>query len=82
MFFGATPLCSFDAERAEKVTMEEVILSLQEHDDIVVLFGARQRVSNTLKKVGVFKLLGPERIATSRVGALRIADAYIKHGNG
>jgi SulP family sulfate permease len=69
-------------DSSASIALEEVILALQEHGDTLILFGARPRVSDTLNKIGVLDLLGSDRIAASRVDALRKAEVYIKVGNG
>jgi len=67
-------------DSSASIALEEVILTLKADGDALILFGARQRVSDTLKKIGVLDLLGPDHIASSRVDALRKAQVYINNG--
>jgi len=57
--------------------LDEVIQSLRADDDIVMLFGARPQVMQTLQQTGTLEHLGPERLYASRLDALNAARALI-----
>ena len=59
-----------------EATLEEAIEGLRAMGDIVIVFGMRPRVADTLQKTGVMRLLGPRQVASNRLEALRAAETY------
>lgn len=55
----------------------EVIERLHEINDRVILFGVRENVITTLRKIGVLQVLGQENIFDTRINALRSARKII-----
>lgn len=60
-------------DSSASAALEEVIERLRDIGDTVILFGARPKVLQTLRKTGVAALLNDTQIAASRLDALRAA---------
>jgi SulP family sulfate permease len=58
--------------------LHEVIQRLDDDGDRVLLFGARQRVKNSLQQTGVLERLGAENILERRIDALHMARSIIE----
>lgn len=57
--------------------LEEVIVTLKENGDKVIVFGARPAVVDYLKKTQVLELLQESGLANSQLDALRKAQAFL-----
>ena len=58
-------------------SLEEVTENLTMSGDHVVIYGANQRVLDTLKKTDVYKALGNDQIVSGRQEALLVAQKLI-----
>lgn len=63
-------------DTSASMALEEAIVGLRDINDTVILAGMRPRVVDTLKKTGVLQLLAPNQVASSRLEALKAAEAY------
>jgi SulP family sulfate permease len=54
-------------------TLEEATINLLRNGDDIVIFGASEKVMQTLRKADVIKLIGSEHVVDSRVTAMRLA---------
>ena len=64
-------------DSSASITLEEVIQDIHAQNDIVILCGLRQKVSDVLGKIGVTRLIKSDCILTSRTEALRRADRLL-----
>ena len=64
-------------DTSASMALEETILALRERGDTVILFGVRERVRETLVKIGVLRHLEGNQIAATRLEALRAARNHI-----
>lgn len=64
-------------DSSASITLEEVILDAYRDKDKVILCGLRKTVSDVLSKIGVMKLVPPDRVVEDRTQALRRADALL-----
>jgi SulP family sulfate permease len=64
-------------DTSASMALEEAIVGLRDLNDIVILAGMRPRVSDTLRKTGVLRLLASSQISSSRLEALKAAEAYV-----
>ena len=64
-------------DTSASMALEETILALRERGDTVILFSVRERVRETLVKIGVLRHLEGNQIAATRLEALRAARNHI-----
>ncbi len=64
-------------DTSASMALQETILALRERGDTVILFGVRERVRETLVKIGVLRHLEGNQIAATRLEALRAARNHI-----
>jgi len=65
-------------DSSASITLEEVIIDVQNKNDIVIRCGLRQRVKTVLDKFGISSLLAEGCIVDSRLQALQKADELIR----
>ncbi len=69
-------------DTSASMALEETVLALRELGDTVILFGARERVRETLAKTGVLKLLDERQMAATRLEALQAARDFVTAPGG
>lgn len=59
-------------------TLEEAARNLIENNDHIVIFGAHEKVINTLRKTDVYKMVGESQFVNNRLEALKITQKLLE----